>query len=81
MQQEAVVCGDFNPTSLPSSFQEEMNNYNFNQEIRNSTHDKGNTLDYFFQRNLKVQQIFNHYIHFSDHDVICVQFNSKELSI
>ena len=66
-----IMCGDFNLTTLPQNFQESILHFNFIQTIKESTHDRGNIVDAFFIRNVEVNDQFQHFVHFSDHNVIC----------
>ena len=74
MRQRAVICGNFNPSTLNLDFNDEMKMLNFKQEIKKSTHDKGGILDYFFSRSVVINQIFHQHLHFTDHDAVFVEF-------
>ena len=71
-----LICGDFNICIF-----KHPNNYitkslfkdNFNQIVKNATHEKGGLIDHVYIKNLPLNyDIHYHSVYYSDHDGICI---------
>ena len=71
-----LICGDFNICIF-----KQPNNYitkslikdNFNQIVKNATHQKGGLIDHVYIKNLPLNyDIHYHSVYYSDHDGICI---------